>query len=81
MSQMGNQCSSLVDMVADQVKNLSNPILSLDDINHLNGILLKAYLQAGATVLQGVTDALQTVISRTETRLGPPEGARKVVVE
>ena len=59
MSQV-NSGNPLIDMAAQQWQTLnSQPLLDVNDVNRLNGIVLNALLQAGVTVLQGYADALK----------------------
>ena len=84
MSQVNNPPNpqaNIVDLFTQQVQALSTPLLDVNDINQINGVILTAYLDAGKTVLEGLTNALKTASERIQTRLGPPAPAQRVVVE
>jgi hypothetical protein len=67
-------------MLAQQWQTANSPVLNSSDLNRLNSVVLNAWLQAGATVLQGYVDALKSA-SETAQQRAPQATAQRIVVE
>jgi hypothetical protein len=66
-----------VDFLNRQIRSLGTPVLEAEDVNRVNSIVLNAFLQAGVTVLQGLTDATKAAMASVEEKTGTHGGKRE----
>jgi len=61
-----------VDYLNRQFRALNTPVLETEDLNRINSIVLNAFLDAGARVLQGLTAATEEARARVSAKLDHP---------
>lgn len=81
MSRTGVQGN--IEELGRQFQVLSTPLVGADDLDAFNRRIQTAYLQAGVTLLEGITDALRQVAAAVESGAPPstPPTPSRIQVE